>query len=179
MLTSKRWRRQRLVDKQVQGHLMWKLFCYFMGYNLALLSITAVCFFFQHCQGLLSGGPAIDVKEQFAAFLSTNTPLLISMALLIPVMLWDMLNTSHRFAGPVYRFRKTMDDFNAGQELKPVKLREGDFLTEFESSFNKFVAELERRGLTNACDDDDSLNTLLEEVSEATAAPKSEAVTVS
>jgi sensor histidine kinase YesM len=90
-------------------------------------------------------GP-INPWAQFVETLRANMPVFVLLLLLVPVMAWDTIRFTHRLVGPLVRFRKTMQDLAAGQPVRPIKLREGDSLTEMRDDFNKMLEELQKRG---------------------------------
>ena len=135
----KKIRAKKLVDKQVQGQLMGKMVMYFLVYNGALMLITVGAWYMEHASAQLTGQPTANLTEEFARFTAQHKPMAYGMIILLPLILWDMLKTSHRFAGPIYRFRRTLEDHIAGKPLERVKLRDGDYLGEFEAVFNRFV----------------------------------------
>jgi methyl-accepting chemotaxis protein len=55
------------------------------------------------------------------------------------------LVVSHRVAGPVYRFEKSLEEVAAGNLAYRVFLRKGDEWEEFRESFNAMVEELQRK----------------------------------
>lgn len=59
--------------------------------------------------------------------------------LLLPIVIYEMIRQTHRVAGPLVRFSGAMQDMMNGKVIKPVKLREGDMLTDFEKIFNEFA----------------------------------------
>src|SRR5207237_1408725 len=58
----------------------------------------------------------------------------------------DAIIFSHRFVGPLYRFRKTVQAITAGEKLDFVTLREADFLHEMKDELNAMLKVLEERG---------------------------------
>ena len=53
---------------------------------------------------------------------------------------------SHRFAGPLVRFRKkALKAIAAGEEIELLKLRNGDYLGEMHDEFNAMLEALEPR----------------------------------
>ncbi|HZZ82053.1 MAG TPA: hypothetical protein VFE62_26370 [Gemmataceae bacterium] len=95
---------------------------------------------------LWSEGPT-DPLEQFVDTLRSNAPAFILLLVLVPVMAWDTIRFTHRLVGPLVRFRKTIQDLAAGEPVRPIKLREGDYLTEMRDEFNAMLEELQKRGV--------------------------------
>ena len=49
--------------------------------------------------------------------------------------------------GPIYRFRKTIQAVTAGEPVRLIKLREGDYLLEMKDELNALLTFLQQRGL--------------------------------
>jgi len=110
-----------------------------------------VVFFFVFCNLLFAWkmwteGP-IDPWGQFVETLQANAPVFVLLLVLVPVMAWDTIRFSHRLVGPMVRFRKTMQEIADGEPVRPIKLREGDYLTEMRDDFNKMLEQLQKQGV--------------------------------
>jgi nitrogen fixation/metabolism regulation signal transduction histidine kinase len=88
-----------------------------------------------------------DLVEQYLRMLRDYLPVGICLLLLVPVMAWDAIRFSHRIVGPIVRFRHTAQAVGNGEPVRPIKLREGDYLTEFRDDFNQMLDSLQRRGV--------------------------------
>lgn len=53
------------------------------------------------------------------------------------------LKFSHRFAGPMYRLRKTLEDVKTGDLTARANVRDGDFFEELADDLNEFLDWLE------------------------------------
>jgi hypothetical protein len=95
---------------------------------------------------LLQEGPG-DPLEQYVRVLSDFAPVLVGSLVLLPVLVWDCVRFAHRVVGPIYRFRKTVQAIAAGDPVRPVRLRQGDFLAEMRDDLNRMLEALQRRGL--------------------------------
>jgi len=76
-----------------------------------------------------------------------SLPVNLTLVCLLAIYVVDMLRFTHRFAGPIYRFRKTIQAISRGEPVDLVRLRKGDFLTEMRDEFNEMLKALEERGL--------------------------------
>jgi hypothetical protein len=85
--------------------------------------------------------------EKFVGMLRDYLPVGICLLVLVPVMAWDAIRFSHRLVGPMVRFRRTMQSVAQGEPVRPVKLREGDYLTDLRDDFNQMLEALQRRGV--------------------------------
>lgn len=95
---------------------------------------------------MIDEGP-INPIGQFVDTLRSNAPVFVLLIFLVPVMAWDTIRFSHRLVGPLVRFRKTMQAIAGGEAVRPIKLREGDYLEEMRDDFNKMLEELQKHGV--------------------------------
>lgn len=68
--------------------------------------------------------------------------LVASFALLLPLTFLIGILTTHRFAGPLYRFETFLKQVAAGQKPAPCKLRKGDELQDLCELLNQVTAPL-------------------------------------
>lgn len=95
---------------------------------------------------LLQDGPG-DPVQQYFGMLVEYSPALVCLVVLMPVMAYDAIRFSHRLVGPLVRFRRTMQAIANGEAVRPIKLREGDFLNELRDDFNLMLEALQKRGV--------------------------------
>ena len=95
---------------------------------------------------MIDEGP-LDPVQQFLDTMRSNMPVIVCLIVLVPVMAWDMIRFSHRLVGPLVRFRKTMRAIADGEAVRPIQLRDGDYLTELRDDFNQMLEELQKRGV--------------------------------
>ena len=138
-------RSTRYVNSFLQGHLMWRMVIYWLVYNAALILVIGGEKLVWLVPDLITGELSFNFGEFFATFFVESRTLLVSMAVFCPLLIWDMMKYSHRIAGPLYRFRKAMEDHLAGEELQAVTLRDDDLLKEFQLTFNEFVAHVQKQ----------------------------------
>jgi nitrate/nitrite-specific signal transduction histidine kinase len=62
----------------------------------------------------------------------------------VPATLLDFLRLSHRWVGPIYRLRTSLQALNPGEAVKPLAFRDGDFWQELAGDFNQMADELKR-----------------------------------
>ena len=67
------------------------------------------------------------------------SPALAVLVLLLPILIYDALRFSNRFAGPVYRLRRAMRELAQGENVQPLSLRKRDFLKEMAEEFNRLL----------------------------------------
>ena len=110
-----------------------------------------VVFFIVFCNLLfawkmIEEGPN-DPGQQFLDTMRSNLPVILCLLVLVPVMAWDTIRFSHRLVGPLVRFRMTLQAMSEGEPVRPIKLRDGDYLTEMRDDFNQMLEELQKRGV--------------------------------
>jgi hypothetical protein len=95
---------------------------------------------------LLEDGPG-NPFYQYAQVMADNAPALICLLVLMPFLIYDAMQFSHRLVGPMVRFRRAMEAITRGEAIRPLKLREGDFLNEFRDDFNQMLLVLQKHGV--------------------------------
>jgi methyl-accepting chemotaxis protein len=113
------------------------------GYLLVFFVVFANLLF---AWKMFEEGP-VDPWAQFVDTLRSNAPAFILLLILVPVMAWDTIRFSHRLVGPLVRFRRTLQDMANGEAVRPIKLREGDYLEELRDDFNKMLEHLQKQGV--------------------------------
>jgi hypothetical protein len=63
--------------------------------------------------------------------------------LMLPLMVYDILKLTNRFAGPAFRLRREMRKLAEGQKVYPLKFRDGDYWTDITPAFNAIVQRME------------------------------------
>jgi hypothetical protein len=85
--------------------------------------------------------------DQLQELLHQCLPIGVCLLILMPVMAWDAIRFSHRLVGPLARFRQCVKDIARGEAVRPVKLRDNDYLNEFRDEFNQMLFALQRQGV--------------------------------
>jgi hypothetical protein len=62
-------------------------------------------------------------------------------------MAWDSIRFSHRLVGPLVRFRQTIQAIAAGEAVRPIRLRDGDYLEDMRDDFNNMLERLQKDGV--------------------------------
>jgi methyl-accepting chemotaxis protein len=113
------------------------------GYLLVFL-IVFVNFLF--AWKMCEEGP-LDPAHQFFEVIRANLPAFVCLLILAPVAAWDSIHFTHRIVGPLVRFRQAMQAIAEGEAVRPIKLREGDHLTELRDDFNAMLEALQKQGV--------------------------------
>jgi hypothetical protein len=83
--------------------------------------------------------------ELYEQVLSRFGPFLIVAFLLLPLVIWDYVRLTNRFAGPVLRLRRCMRKATAGENVQPITFRQNDFWAEFAQEFNALLAKVRKQ----------------------------------
>lgn len=129
------------VNHGIQGSMALRFGLYWVVYHLCLWHGAFMYFFLRARLSLLTGGegPMMSVSELYGKFMADYLPITVTALLLLPIVVYEMIRQTHRIAGPLVRFSNALTEMKDGKVIQPVKLREGDMLTDFETLFNEFV----------------------------------------
>src|SRR5262245_58082689 len=110
-MAAKYNRRRLWVDPEFQSRLLARMACYIVIYSLILVHVE---FMFVAISRVAVDGPALDLGELYLDYLTQKRPMLITIVLFTPILLYDLLKFSHRIAGPLFRCRQVMLDMVRG-----------------------------------------------------------------
>src|SRR4051794_21193012 len=146
-----RHRKQLFVDPKVQGALLLRAIGYWF---FCLLTMALSLLLWQ-----LFTGPARLFYLHFDDMLYWYGPAAVASLLVLPLVIIDCVRLSNRFAGPLYRLRRELRRLGAGETVKPIHFRDGDFWLEFADEFNAVAKRVEQ------------LNKQIEELKQASPIP--------
>lgn len=125
-------RKRYFVDHSVQGAILLRLCLYF-----ALFVLSAAAF-------LLFVEVLIDDPRKAADnFMNRHGPTILAGLVLTPIFFLDLCKLTNRFAGPMVRLRRSMKALADGEEVSPIKFRDGDFWQELADDFNRVAKRVE------------------------------------
>ncbi|QDU58603.1 hypothetical protein [Aeoliella mucimassa] len=127
-------RSQLYVDPKVQGALWRRLLWHWVIYN------AVVCVLVLGLEWM--NDPFRPISAVVSDTWWTYGPLLMVLACLIPVFIYDSIRFSHRFVGPVFRLRKVLHSLAQGENPGHVKFREKDFWKEIADDLNQVIGRL-------------------------------------
>ena len=128
-------RRQKFVDRQVQGSIVLRTATYWL---LCTFTMALMLFVWQ-----ILSSPAEPFLLQLTAMWHQYGPVAIASLFLLPILIIDIVGLSNRFAGPIYRLRRSMRQLADGEPVAPVKFRDNDFWTDFAGDFNRLLARIQ------------------------------------
>jgi hypothetical protein len=131
--------RKQIWVHRFQSGLFFRIAAYWLIYRLTEWNFLFIW-------RLVQEG-AQDPLEQYRRFFLDYWPGLLVFAVLVPFLAWDAVKFAHRLVGPLVRFQKAMRAVAAGEPVRPVELREGDYLGEVQDDFNHMLENLHQRGI--------------------------------
>lgn len=127
-------RRRIWIDNLVQGGLVNRIVIYWVSI-LAYFAIGQLVF-----QWI--DRPELSFEEHCGALVGTFGFWLPGLVLLLPLIIFDIVKLSHRFAGPIYRLKKFLDSVDTGKEKGQLWFRDGDFWSELVEPINHIVGRM-------------------------------------
>jgi hypothetical protein len=124
------------VDPVVQGRLAWKIVSYWF-FCLLAVELFIACWFLWIYR-VDSSADLVQLVMHVCAI-----PFAASL-LLLPVVVFDSIRFSHRFTGPMVRFRRVIKEVADGHEVKPLAIRDGDFWNDYAADFNRVVGRIKQ-----------------------------------
>jgi len=129
-------RRQLFVDASVQGAVLRRVVVYwFVG--MAVVFLGLLCY-------RITSGPARPFYTHLDDMWFHYGPVFIATLLMLPVVAYDCVRLTHRFAGPMFRMRRAMKTLAQGKTTHPVHFRDNDFWRDFAEDFNALLARTEQ-----------------------------------
>lgn len=127
-------RRKIWIDQLVQGGLVGRIILYW-------LSVVAY-FAIGHVVFQWIDQPEWTLEEHFIAMFEAFGFWLPGLLLLAPLIVFDIVKMSHRFAGPVYRLKNHLTKVCSGEEKGKLWFREGDYWWELVEPVNNIITRM-------------------------------------
>ena len=136
--------RSLYVDTKVQGTLARRVIFHFMMF---IVVGAMVGLFLQFL-----GDPFKPVRAHISAFWSQSGPYIVALLCMLPVFVKDTVALTHRMAGPIVRLRSHIRSIAEGEEVAPLKFRDGDFFRDLPPLFNEMIERV-KAGNTDGLDE--------------------------
>lgn len=127
-------RQQLLIDQKVQGALLKRA----GFYSIACALYFVVILIFAECMSRQS----VSVGEAVLGCFEESIYWLPGLLLMAPMIAYDMLKQTNRFAGPVFRLRREMQRLVANESDRPLNFRNDDYWKDLADEFNQIRSEL-------------------------------------
>lgn len=139
MSKKKPMRKRIFVDAPFQGAIAFRVVLYWL---MCLVAVTLMLL----CWRIITG-PARLFYTHFDDMWFFYGPALVASLMLLPIVVIDSIRLTHRAAGPMVRLRRAMQELARGQQVSPIRFRDGDFWQDFARDFNAVVARVQGQGL--------------------------------
>jgi len=123
--THRRWR--LFADMKLQGSLLLRTAFYWMGCQ-ALMVCTVLAFQW--------------LTEDTSNAWDLMIPGIVVTSLCLPIVLFDLIVFSNRYAGPMLQISRWINGNADGKSVKGVRFREGDFFPGLDEKLNKINSML-------------------------------------
>jgi hypothetical protein len=128
-------RKRYLVDPRVQVPLLARMAVYGFAYLGAICVLIAV-------QVALSS-PAVDTTVLSARIAVAFGPALLASLFVLPLVLFDCVRFSNRFAGPMKRLQRSVQQLVDEGQAERMVFRRDDFWFELAEQFNRLADRIE------------------------------------
>jgi len=144
-MSRNRKRRVYFVDKKVQGALLIRAARYWLLSVTVVGTLTVLGWMFVS-PGM---GVLIQLREQLPFLLGGLFVALAVSMIVLPVILYDLARLTNRFAGPMLRLRRAMQQAAAGEQVEAVHFRDHDYWQELADAFNELNERLQSQEKAN------------------------------
>ena len=127
-------RRKYFIEPKVQGAILRQAACYWL---FGSLTYTLVVCIYRIVPYWLSG-EAVDSGTIWYHL----APMVVSSTVLLPIVMFSAVRFSHRFVGPMVRFRRILRQLSEGEPVPSVELRRNDFWRDVANELNRVSARL-------------------------------------
>jgi hypothetical protein len=143
-MTGGKRRHQMIADRKLQGVLLAHTVIYWF-YCLFSVTLIAVCWI------IFTKQPESS-SELFTQLWLNCGPALLGSVLLLPLVLLDCVRLSSRFAGPMVRMQRVMQQLAAGETPPAIALRPEDYWSEFAENINAVMDLLRQQEFRRVAD---------------------------
>jgi hypothetical protein len=130
------FQRKKIWIDRFQTNLSVRLALYFLLYMITVLTWVAI-------DRMTANLIEVHFGQASVLWSVMSASIVVTVGLLF---IYDMMRFSHRFVGPLFRFRKCLKAIVDGDDMTLMQLRKDDFLQELKDEFNEVLKVLEQRG---------------------------------
>ena len=142
-MSQKQLRQKILVNKAIQGRLLFRIGLYWFLYHGVLWMSLFLFRYAEHRGAVRAGALPRSFADLYQQFSREYFGVWVCAFAVAPIVLWDLLKFSHRIVGPLVRFKNTLDSLSAGKNVDQVRLRDGDLLVDLQDTFNNYLSTLQ------------------------------------
>ena len=131
---SKPKRKQLFIDPTVQGVMLRRALIYWSACVLLIVLPFLI--------GKTLREPQKFFFEDIGELWTRVGPVLICAVLALPFLIYDIIQLTNRFAGPMFRLRREMHRLANGEPVRRIHFRDGDYWHEFATYFNQIAERI-------------------------------------
>ena len=131
---EKLWRRSRLV---VAPAIQWGIKHKTILATVIVSGVFAWFTFYLFWRNSIADGNLSQVALLYRPELWIGWAITVLICILIVSLI--LMKTTHRIAGQMYRFEKTLDQMICGDTFKPIYTRKNDYFHELEDDLNRYL----------------------------------------
>lgn len=135
-MTPQNQRRRLFIDRPIQGAMLIRAVSYWaVSVMVQLLIVSLFVLVTSYANDWNTSGARLWWHVQLS---------LVAALAILPMILVDVLKLSHRWVGPIFRLRATLQALNRGEPAPPIRFREKDYWQELADEINVLSEELNR-----------------------------------
>lgn len=128
-------RKRVVIDSAVQWSIGRRIISHWIAFFGLLVGVNLII------RAILAAPEGTFLQSAQTAVVA-QIPQICIMLLILPIFLRDTLKLSNRFAGPIYRLRKSLETLADGTPMNPIRFRTGDFWMEMADKFNAVLTRV-------------------------------------
>lgn len=132
-------RKTKYIDPAVQGALVRRLVMHWLAFTAITTFAVLGLQWFEN--------PFVSIGDTVRQAWASYGAVVLILACLAPVFIYDSIKVSSRFTGPIHRLREGLATLANGQSASTLTFRDDDFWHELANDFNR-VAERVSGGAT-------------------------------
>ena len=121
-------RQQVWIDQHVQGVLVGRVLLYWSGLLIYFVLSVGCYHWWQN--------PEWTLTEHLWGMFDQIGPCLPTLFVLLPLIIFDIVRLSNRFAGPIYRLRKHLGELSQDSQTAPLHFRDDDYWQQLADPIN-------------------------------------------
>jgi hypothetical protein len=129
-------RKRLFIDQRVQGAIIKRMVVYWLACMLFVTIPLLICRTLAEPERLLI--------SQLGPVWKLYWPILATGTLLLPLLIFDALKVTNRFAGPLFRLRRNLQRFAEGKDVGPTRFRETDFWPDLAEQIDQLIERVRR-----------------------------------
>ena len=134
-MNKKTPRKRVFIDSRIQGSLAVRVVLHWVIYISVCVAAMALVIFIND--------PTLASGEVFHYVVKATGPFMLVLTCALPLFIWDAVMVSHRFVGPVFRLRKSIQSAVNEGNIDPIFFRDNDFLNDLADDYNALLRKVD------------------------------------